>query len=185
MPYVSLAPRPSLLLRIGGWWSRRDFGKVLEPGLAYGHNTRVLSTYFAMERSVAKWDALDGELKQLAVLAAAVRLNCSWCVDFGYWESHERGLSKERIEAVPRWRETEGVYGERELLVMEYAEAMTATEPEVHEELAHRVIAELGEAAYVELTAIVGLENWRSRANRAFGLTSQGFSTACAVPSPR
>lgn len=30
---------------------------------------------------------------------------------------------------------------------------------------------------------MVALENWRSRMNSAFGLTSQGFSETCAVPS--
>ncbi|WP_308345057.1 hypothetical protein [Streptomyces sp. ISL-94] len=59
---------------------------------------------------------------------------------------------------------------------MEYAEAMTETEPAVTDELAAHLIARLGEAAFVELTAMVSLENRRSRVNSAFGLTSQGFA---------
>jgi alkylhydroperoxidase family enzyme len=69
---------------------------------------------------------------------------------------------------------------------MECAEAMTATPPEVGDELAASLLERLGEAAMVELAAMVGLENLRSRVNSAMGLTSQGFSDACAVkPPPR
>lgn len=66
---------------------------------------------------------------------------------------------------------------------MEYAEAMTETEPRVTDGLAEALLQQLDEAAFVELTAMVALENWRSRMNSAFGLTSQGYSEACAVPS--
>ncbi|MFG2341319.1 carboxymuconolactone decarboxylase family protein [Streptomyces yangpuensis] len=185
MARISLTPPRTLLTRIGAWYSRRTYGKVLDPGQAYGHNGRVLATYVRLEQRAAKWNALDAGLKHLAVLAAAARINCSWCMDFGYWEGHERGMAAEKIEQVPRWREAREVFTEPELLVMEYAEAMTETEPTVTDELAAALIARLGEAAFVELTAVVALENWRSRVNSAFGLTSQGFSDACTVPAMR
>jgi alkylhydroperoxidase family enzyme len=60
---------------------------------------------------------------------------------------------------------------------------MTETQPAVTDELAARLIARLGEPAYVELTAMVAVENLRSRMNSAFGLTGQGFADRCAVPS--
>ncbi|MFC9584670.1 carboxymuconolactone decarboxylase family protein [Streptomyces yangpuensis] len=185
MARISLTPPRTLLTRIGAWYSRRSYGKVLDPGRAYGHNARVLYTYVRLEQRAAKWNALDAGLKHLAVMAAAARINCSWCMDFGYWEGHEQGMAAEKIEQVPRWREAREVFTEQELLVMEYAEAMTETEPTVTDELAAALIARLGEAAFVELTAVVALENWRSRVNSAFGLTSQGFSEACTVPVRR
>ncbi|MGW0391160.1 carboxymuconolactone decarboxylase family protein [Streptomyces sp. NPDC003042] len=181
MPRISLSPPRTLLMRIGVWYSRRTYGKVLEPGLAYGHNARVMSTYVRLERQAAKWNALDPGLKHLAVMASAARINCSWCLDFGYWEGRRMGLSAQKIEQVPRWREAPETFDELELLVMEYAEAMTETEPGVTDELAAGLIARLGEAAFVELTAMVALENWRSRVNSAFGLTSQGFAETCRV----
>ncbi|WP_327283815.1 MULTISPECIES: carboxymuconolactone decarboxylase family protein [unclassified Streptomyces] len=183
MSRISLSPPRTLLMRIGARYSRRRYGKVLDPGRAYGHNGRVLFAYVRLERRAAKWNALDAGLKHLAVMAAAARINCSWCMDFGYWEGLERGLSAQKIERVPRWREHREAFSELELLVMEYAEAMTETEPVVTDELAADLIARLGEAAFVELTAMVALENLRSRANRAFGLTSQGFSEACEIPT--
>ncbi|WP_431679320.1 carboxymuconolactone decarboxylase family protein [Kitasatospora sp. KL5] len=183
MARIALTPPRTLLNRIGAWYSRRTYGKVLEPGLALGHNGRVLLSYVRMERGVARWNALDPGLKHLAVMATAARINCSWCMDFGHWEADGLGLPLDKIALVPQWREHTEEFTELELQVMEYAEAMTETEPTVPDELAASLIARLGEAAFVELTAMVSLENFRSRINSAFGLTSQGFSEACAVPA--
>lgn len=67
---------------------------------------------------------------------------------------------------------------------MEYAEAMSVTPPEVGDELAQRLRTALGEAAFVELTTMVAVENMRSRTNSALGLTSQGFKDRCEVERP-
>ncbi|MGF1428641.1 carboxymuconolactone decarboxylase family protein [Kitasatospora sp. LaBMicrA B282] len=88
------------------------------------------------------------------------------------------------IDQVPNRRQSTGVYTELERAVLEYAEAMTGTEPTVTDELAARPVAALGEPAFVELTMTVALEDLRSRVNSAFGLTSQGFAAACAVRPP-
>jgi len=42
-----------------------------------------------------------------------------------------------------------------------------------------RLGRELSEAELVELTAIVAVENLRSRMNAALGLTAQGFKDRC------
>ena len=56
----------------------------------------------------------------------------------------------------------------------------------VTDEMAEHLLSLLGEAAFVELTVMVGVENLRSRVNSALGLRSQGFADRCgitAVPS--
>jgi AhpD family alkylhydroperoxidase len=181
MSRISLTPRRTLMVRLGEWYSRRNFGKVLEPGLVFGHNPKVLRSYFRFEMGGGKWNALDPALKHLAVMVTSARVGCAWCVDFGYWEAERLGLPAEKIGKVPEWREHPAAFSEVERDVMAYAEAMTATPPEVGDELAARLLAELGEAAMVELAAMVALENLRSRVNAAMGLTSQGFSESCAV----
>ncbi|MFD3803457.1 carboxymuconolactone decarboxylase family protein [Streptomyces sp. NPDC058611] len=145
----------------------------------------MLSAYVGLERRAARWNTLDSGLRHLAVMAAAARINCSWCMDFGCWEGRKPGLSQEKIEAVPRWREVPAVFTGLELLAMGYAEAVTETEPSVTDELAADLIVRLGEPAFVELTAMVALENRRSRVKSAFGLTSRGFAEACRVPGGR
>ena len=180
MARISLTPRRSLLFRLTERYSRRVYGKVLDPARALAHNPRVLWSDLRFEQSVAKWKHLDADLKALAEMASAASIGCSWCMDFGHWVSRERGMDVRKLHDVPVWRDSDA-YTALERDVMEYAEAMTANPPEVGDEQAERLLATLGEAAFVELTAIVAVENLRSRMNSALGLTSQGFKDHCEI----
>jgi alkylhydroperoxidase family enzyme len=179
MARISLDPPRSLLVRVVQAYSRRRYGAVLEPALALAHNRKVLMSDLRFEQRVAKWDALDAGLKHLALMVSAARIGCEWCMDFGYWEGHRLGLAPELVRKVPFWREHRNAFSESQLLVMEYAEAMTETPPTVTDELAASLQKELGEAGFVELTVMVAVENLRSRVNSAFGLTGQGFKDRC------
>ncbi len=185
MARISLNPPRTLTVRIAEWYSRRKYGKVLDPVSAAGHHPRVLLDTGRYEQRIGRWKELDGGLKHLAVMVSAVRIGCSWCADFGHWEASEQGLPMERIQYVPQWRDHRDLFAELELLVMEFAEAMTETEPTVTDELAEALVSRLGEPAFVELVAMVAVENQRSRTNAALGLVSQGFSDQCAVPLRR
>ena len=181
MARISLDPPRTLSYRIASRFSRRRYGTVLDPVAAMGHNRRVGLSYGLFELQVERWRTLDHGLKDLAVMMAAATIGCSWCMDFGYWESvMQHDVPAEKIRAVPRWRDS-GVFTELERLVLEYAEAMTATPPSVTDEMAARLRGHLGEARLVELTAIVAVENLRSRINAALGLTSQGFKDRCEI----
>jgi len=183
MARISLDPPRTALLRVAEWYSKRVYGAVPDPGLALAHNTRVLYADARFERAIAKFDKLDPVIKELAVMAAAACIGCSWCMDFGYWDAHKLGIAQERLRAVPAWREHRELFSELELAVMEYAEAMCQTEPAVTDDVAEYLLGRLGEAAFVELTFLVGVENLRSRVNSALGLRSQGFADRCQVPA--
>jgi alkylhydroperoxidase family enzyme len=180
MARISLNPPNTLLNRIAHRFSRRRFGRTIEPNLAAGHNARVMATFGALELGVERWKALDPDLSALAVMVSASTIGCSWCMDFGYWENHHRGMDVAKLRDVPQWR-TSTAYTELERMAMAYAEAMTATPPEVTDEMVGDLLAELGEPALVELTAVIAVENLRGRNNLALGLTSQGFKDSCEV----
>lgn len=163
------------------WYSKRAYGEVLEPGLALSNNRRVLVADLILELQVGKLKALDPTLTMLAVMATSVQIECSWCLDFGYYQAHHQGVDPAKMTAVPRWREAD-VYSPTERRVLEYAEAMTATPPTVSDVLAAELRSDLGDAAFVELTFMVSMENLRSRTNAALGLASQGFAESCRVP---
>jgi alkylhydroperoxidase family enzyme len=185
MARISLDPPKTLSYRMGTRFARRRYGVMLDPVAAIGHNVQVGRAYGLFELMVERWRSVDHGLKDLAVMAAAVRIGCAWCMDFGYWEAttkHE--VPAEKIRAVPHWRDSD-VYSEVERLVLEYAETMTATPPEVTDELVEQLSAHLSEAQLVELTAIVAVENLRSRINSALGLTAQGFKDRCEIPAAR
>ena len=183
MARISLDPPRTLSYRLGARFSRRRYGTVLDPVAAVGHNTQVGLAYGLFELQVERWRKLDRGLKDLAVMVAAARIGCSWCMDFGYWESTmKHDVPAEKIRAVPHWRDS-GVFTELERLVLEYAEAMTDTPPSVTDEMVERLSGHLSETQLVELTAIVAVENLRSRINAALGLTAQGFKDRCEIPA--
>ena len=172
-----------LLGRIVGWYSRRKFGKVLEPAAAMAHHRGVMMVTMRHEMAVRrKWTKLDPTLSQLAQGAAAAAVGCQWCMDFGYWHSINEGTDPRKVEDIPRWRDSDA-YTELERWVLEYAEAMSATPPAVTDELSAKLRDALGEARLVELTGYVALENFRGRFNDALGLRSQGLKAECAVPA--
>ena len=149
-----------------------------------GHNVPVLMTEARHEMSLQKWRRLDPTLTALAEMTVAVSIGCSWCVDFGYWISTSRGVDPVKLENVPHRRDSE-VYTALERQVMAYAEAATATPPAVTDEMVAGLRAHLDDAALVELTMMIAVENQRSRFSSALGLTSQGFTDRCELPPGR
>jgi AhpD family alkylhydroperoxidase len=166
--------------RLINWYTRHTYGDVLDNALALLHNPPVLKAVLGFEKKVAKWDRLDADLKNLAQVASAAAIGCSWCLDFGYFAAHSKGDDVSKLREVPRWRESE-VFTDLEREVMEYAEAMTVTPPQVTDELAESLRTQLGNDGFVEVTMMVAVENERSRFNSALGLTSQGFSDRCEL----
>lgn len=160
---------------------RRLYGEVPDNAYVLAHDRKVAWSVFGFERKVARWDALDPHLKTFAVMASAATIGCSWCLDFGYYTAHQDGLDLDKVREVPRWRES-AVFTLLEREVMDYAEAMTATPPQVTDEMSDSLREQLGTAALVELTMIVAVENERSRFNAAAGLASQGYSDVCELP---
>ena len=177
---VPLEEGSGLLDRMIQWYSHRTYGDVLDNGLALMHNKPVLWAVLRFEQRVARWKRLDPDLKVLAEMATASRIGCSWCMDFGWYAAHSAGLDTSKLAEVPRWRESD-VFSERERRVLEYAEAATATPPEVTDEMTEALRADLGNDGFVELTMMIAVENERSRFNSALGLTSQGFKDRCGL----
>ena len=182
MARIPLDPPRTRLYRLAEWYARRTYGVLPEPFAAMGHNVRVLAADAGFETSVARWNRLDPTLKALAEMASAVAIGCSWCVDFGYWISANRGIDPAKLRDVPRWRDSD-LYSDLERQVMTYAEAVTATPPAVTDEMVAALRRQLDDAALVELTMMVAVENVRSRFNNALGLTSQGFTDRCEIPA--
>jgi AhpD family alkylhydroperoxidase len=166
------------------FWTRKQYGQEMEPMLAMLHNRRVTISVARFEMGVAKWSKLGDNLTELVSLAVASQIGCSWCMDFGYFAAHSKGQSVEKLAEVPRWRESD-VFTPLERDVIAFAEAMTATPPEVTDAMVDGLVAGLGVPAVVELTKMVAVENERSRFNSALGLTSQGFSDRCELAPPR
>ena len=88
---IPLVDDSNLLVKAMNWYTRRQFGAVMEPALAMAHNRKVLTSTMRFQSATNRWDAMDGSLKHLAALSAAATVGCSWCLDFGYWVSFAVG----------------------------------------------------------------------------------------------
>ena len=84
----------------------------------------------------------------------------------------------EKLAEVTTWREST-LFSEAERLALEYAERITYTDRKVDEALVDQLKTHFSEAQIVELTAVIAMENFRSKFNPALGIEAQGF---CMVP---
>jgi alkylhydroperoxidase family enzyme len=89
----------------------------------------------------------------------------------------EGGLDK--LAEVLAWRDSK-LFSDSERAALEYAEAITYTDRKVDDALFAEVKKHFTEAQIVELTAVVALENFRSKFNPPLGVEAQGF---CMVPA--
>lgn len=182
MARIPLDAPTTLFSRAARAYTRLRYGARLEPAEATLHAPRVGAAYALWEVMIGRWRGVDPGLKGLAVMAAANRIGCSWCLDFGHWEQVSQGVSAERLRAVPRWRDSD-LFDATERAVMAYAEAMTGeVASEVTDAMVADLVDRLGVPAVVEVTMMVAVENQRSRFNSALGLATQGFSDRCEVP---
>jgi alkylhydroperoxidase family enzyme len=113
-------------------------------------------------------------------MAVAAKIGCTWCLDFGYFQAFNEHLDLDKAGEVPRWRDSDA-FVPLECDVLEYAEAMTDTPPTVDDVLVSTLLAELGEAALVELTAFIALANMNARGNVALGIESEGYADSCEL----
>lgn len=169
-------------------FSAKMFGKVPESLGVMWHNPAVLKASMGMGRKLQKWSSCDESLKSYAHMAVASLIGCTWCLDFNYFMAHNRGLDVDKAQQIPCWRDS-SVFTPLERDVLEYAEAMSTTPVTVSDELAARLLEQLGAAALVELTSVIGYANLTTRGNVALGIESEGFSDSCglkplATPGP-
>jgi alkylhydroperoxidase family enzyme len=183
MAYVTLVERPKgTIAKLAIRYSRRRFGRPVEPAMAATHHAGVLVAMGALETAAERgWKRLDPQLRWLAIQAAAGEIGCSWCTDFGYYEGVPAGVDPAKVRDVPRFRDSDA-YSDAERAVLEYAVAATATPVIIPEDLVERLHHHFDEGEIVELAAWVALENHRSRFNAGLGLKSQGFSDHCEIP---
>jgi alkylhydroperoxidase family enzyme len=156
----------------------KQVGTMPEPVEVSYNNPEVATAVQEFTASASRWDAVDASLKTFAHMAVAAQVGCSWCLDVNYFLALSHDLDLAKASQVPAWRESD-VFTPLERDVLEYAEVMTATPTAVTDA---RLLGRLGPEAMVELTVFIGWANMAGRVNTADGVTSQGYSDACAIP---
>ena len=73
------------------------------------------------------------------------------------------------------WHQESDLFDSDQKLVLELADALTATPAKVTPELRERLQKRFTTPELVELGAAIAWENYRARSNRVFGFGSEGF----------
>jgi alkylhydroperoxidase family enzyme len=84
------------------------------------------------------------------------------------------GISDEKLHALADWERSD-LFGDRECLVLAYADAMTLSDRDVDDDLFERLRSEFTDEEIVALTAAIAWENASSKFNRALRVPSQGL----------
>jgi 4-carboxymuconolactone decarboxylase len=182
---IALAPERGVIRRMSYRASRKELGFVTTPIAVTAHHPGLLAGYGAFELATMKATRVDARFKHLAELRTAMLVGCEYCVDIGSSISRKGGISDDEMRGLIDWRASPR-FSDADRAVLEYAEAMTRTPAEISDELFDRLRALFDEAQLVELTAAIGIENYRARFNWAFGIGSDGFSEGayCVPPDP-
>lgn len=162
--------------------ARRMIGRVPESMGVLAHHPALMRASMGIGRKIDALDELDQNLGSFAVMAAAAKLGCSWCLDYNYYKTHNEGLDEVKAREVPNWRAA-SVFTPLERDVMAYAEAMSQTPPAVTDEQSAALLEQLGSTALIELTAKVAFMNMSSRMNITLGIHSEGYSESCGLPA--
>ena len=174
--------RAGVLKRLALRYATRAFGSLPEPLGVTAHHSGVFWTWVIAETGVERtWRTLPRGIAGLATLRAAAVIGCPWCLDFGSALAKAGGVTEAQLRDLHRWPDSD-VFDEAESLTLAYADTMTRTPMTVSDELIEQLRAHFSDSQLVELTALIALENQRSRFNHALGMTSQGFSSGtCAL----
>ncbi|SQC94182.1 Arsenate reductase and related proteins, glutaredoxin family [Cedecea neteri] len=100
--------------------------------------------------------------------------SCEFCIDANSLRLAERSGSMAKVLAVANWRSEPG-FSEKERAALAYAEAMTATPPQVPDELKQTLKQHFNDQAMTELTALIAFQNLSARFNAALDIPSQGL----------
>lgn len=161
-------------------WQRHRHGRVLEPTAMWAWRPAPMLGFlglFALLRRRAS--SVPARLRALASVRVSQVVDCAFCVDLNGALFLRDGDPAELAD-LAAWRAASR-YTETERLVLEYAEAMSATPPAVTDALMARLATTFEPPAIVDLTAVVALQNMSARVNNALDARAHGF---CALPGP-
>lgn len=164
------------------WNQRRKYGEVLQAALLWARSPKlflgVATLYGMIDR---RSSPIDAPLRSLVTVRVSQINDCPFCVDINSATLLKRGASLEKVEALPRWRDS-NLFDERERCVLAYAEAITRSDERVDDAMIESLRHHFDDDGIVELTALIAFQNMSSKFNSALGVPAQGF---CRLPHRR
>ncbi|WP_310607465.1 carboxymuconolactone decarboxylase family protein [Buttiauxella brennerae] len=153
----------------------KHFGAVLNPTRWWGRLPYLfwLVALFVgfLERRRAK---IDPVVRSLVMTRVSQQCCCDFCIDANSLRLAERSGSMDKVLAVANWRE-ETLFSAKEQAALAYAEAMTATPPQISDALKEVLKTHFDDKAMTELTALIAFQNLSARFNAALDIPAQGL----------
>jgi len=180
-----ITPATGLQARLTIWSARRLYGEpIAESTAIYARHPRLLRWFGLFNRAVERPGAVPEPLMHLAVLKAATIVECRFCIDIGSEYARRSGLTDAQLLALHD-PEPSGLFSTDELLVIAFAEQLTATPAISDPDTITALITRFGDHGLIELSYLIAWENLRARLNTGLAIEPGGFSgtRACALPA--
>lgn len=154
---------------------KKHFGVILNPTRWWGRMPRLfwLVALFVgyLERRRAR---LDPALRSLLMTRVSQLCHCAFCIDANSLRLAERSGALNKVLAVSDWQNA-ALFNEAERAALAYAEAVTATPPQVTGEIKAALKRHYDDAAITEMTALLAFQNLSARFNAALEIPAQGL----------
>ncbi|EHM47386.1 carboxymuconolactone decarboxylase family protein [Yokenella regensburgei] len=171
---VSLKPIVSL--------QKKHYGAVLNPTRWWGRMPRLfwLVALFVgwLERRRAR---LAPELRALLMTRVSQVCHCAFCIDANSLRLAERSGAMDKVLAVAEWPQS-SLFNEKERAALAYADAVTATPPQVDDALKAELTCHFTPDEISEMTALIAFQNLSARFNAALDIPSQGLCQSGGRP---
>jgi AhpD family alkylhydroperoxidase len=173
----------NVVTRAANWYVKRTYGRPIGITSVIAQTPWNMVGWGTLEFGHDRSQKAEERLKALAEIKAATTAGCQFCIDIGTALGRKAGVTEDQIRDFHHYRESDA-FSPLEKLVLEYAEAMTATPVNVPDELFAQLREHLDDAAIVDLTAGIAIENFRARFNNALDIPPAGFSEGMSCPLP-
>ena len=153
----------------------KHFGAVLNPTRWWGRFPYLfwLVALFVgfLER---RRSGIDPVVRSLVMTRVSQQCCCEFCIDANSLRLAERSGSMDKVLAVANWRE-ETLFSAKEQAALAYADAVTATPPQISDALKAELKTHYDEKTITELTARIAFQNLSARFNAALDIPAQGL----------
>jgi AhpD family alkylhydroperoxidase len=120
---------------------------------------------------------LSPTLRSLLMTRVSQLCHCAFCIDANSLRLAERCGALDKVHAVSHWRDST-LFSADERAALAYAEATTATPPQIGDDVKTELKRFYSDAAITEMTALIAFQNLSARFNAALDIPSQGLCDA-------
>jgi len=161
----------------------KEYGFVPNILRAMAHCPDLLQVFVPLWGQVYTSPAIGPRLRALAALGTAKAQDCTYCVAHMSASARRAGLAGEEIGAVGDASSEQGIFDEREALILELASRLTKDPDGTSDEIRARLRGKFTENEIVNIVLAIGMYNLTSRFLKALDIEVEDIFTTASGPS--